>query len=104
MPDKNNKSTPLTSNESGRQLTEHAVISRFESMAHAEMAIQALKRSGFSSEAISVRDFSHHDQDNSEQGSAISTTTMVGVQAEGERAAEAWSVLEDIRTQLLAKN
>lgn len=79
----------------------HAVIGWFESSAESKRAVKELKQAGFADEAISVRDFYPSGQGNVEQPLAPpATTVMVGVQAEGERSAEAWSILQDIKRQL----
>jgi hypothetical protein len=74
----------------------HAVISWFESSTDIDAAINALKQAGFSDEAITVRDRDSLIRVNGEQRAEALTSAMVAVQAEGERAAEAWSILQDI--------
>lgn len=96
MTDKHRKAgKPYTPNDSSNTETLHAAIGRFASLADAQEAVKALRRAGFTDEAISVRQLHLRDQDSGEPQTTTTPNTLVGVQAEGERAAEAWSILQN---------
>lgn len=84
----------------------NAVFGWFDSSTDVKAAVSSLKEEGFSEQAISVRDFEPITKENGEEGNseASSSRIMVAVQAEGELAAKAWSVLHDVRKQLSKRN
>jgi len=86
-----------TTNKTTSKATLHAAIGHFSSFADAQKAVMALRRAGFADDAISVRQLRLQDQDGAERPAGKTTNTIVGVQAEGERAAEAWSILQNTR-------
>jgi hypothetical protein len=96
MQDKLKEATkPQTNNVSNSAATLHAAIGRFASFADAQKAVKALRQAGFSDDTISVRQVRLADQDSGDPQAATTPNTIVGVQAEGERAAEAWSILQN---------
>jgi hypothetical protein len=91
-------SEPIAPSGSGRTATLHAAIGHFSNSDNAQKAVKALRRAGFTADAISVRQLCLRDQDGLKNPAGKSHKTIVGVQAEGERAAEAWSILQNSRT------
>lgn len=94
-------SGPVATSESRRTATLHAAIGHFSSFDDAQKAVKALKQAGFADDAISVRQLRLRDQDEDGVERPVGKsgkTIIVGVQAEGERAAEAWSILQNTRT------
>lgn len=93
--------TTLTGTKSSKKPVMHAVIGWFDSSAGAEMAIKAWKQAGFAEASISIRDGRFLSEQNEELQAKGPNKAMVAVQAEGERAAEAWSILQDARERSL---
>lgn len=100
---KMNESILHPDEESGSQPPMLAAISQFETSADAMMAVNALKQADFADEAISVRNMVAGRNDNEGDRSG-STITMVSVEAAGERAVEAWSILQSVTMRLPEEN
>jgi len=96
MHDETKESTQHHHEGSSNQPPMNAAIGRFKDSANAEKAVKALKQAGFTDEAISVRDLDTGKQVNEKEQAESTTSTMVGVGAEGEKAAEAWSILKSV--------
>jgi hypothetical protein len=86
----NNKAAPI-------QPPMNAAIGRFKDKADVEKAVQALKQAGYADAEISIRNLETGEQglDKRPAGS----TTLVGVEAEGQKAAEALFILRDVGKQ-----
>ncbi len=83
----------------------NAVFGWFDSSTDVKAAVNSLKEEGFSERAISVRDFEPITKENGKGNSVTSSSRiMVAVQAEGELAAKAWTVLQDVRERTAKGN
>ena len=82
----------------------HAVFGWFDNSSDVNKAVSSLKQEGFAEQAISVRDFEPIAKENGKGNIESPSRIMVAVHAEGKAAAKAWSVLQDVRTQISKSN